>query len=127
VLGMGRSAPATISVRSSGSRTAGMKPFSAAAHAHSGQSATRTAEWIHERPHVSAESRPRMKSSRRASARVQPSWASRRAVNGERITAALPLWRMPKSEAAEPITLASSSKPPVTLITVSARITVAVL
>jgi len=48
-------------------------------------------------------------------------------VNGERITVALPLPSMPKSDAAEPMTLASSSSPPVTLITVSARITVIVL
>ena len=104
-----------------------MEPLSAAARAHAGQSLERAVAWIHERRHVSAERRPRVWSSRRTSARVHPSPASRRAVKGERITAALPLWRMPKSEAAEPITLANSSRPPVTLITVSARMTVTVL
>ena len=82
---------------------------SAAARAHSGQSLARTVAWIHERRQVSAARRPRAKSSRRTRSRVQPWPARRRAVNGERITPGLPPWRMPKSEAAEPITLASSS------------------
>jgi hypothetical protein len=58
---------------------------------------------------------------------LQPSAANAAAVAGATTAATLPPCSRLKAEAAEPITLASSASPPVTLIMLSARITVTVL
>lgn len=105
-----------------GAATAGIAPSRAASRTQAGHCRAPMRRWWSQVfRQTSAGRRPSRQRRRLTSALSNPSPASSFATKGARAAAATPPCSIVKPDAAEPMTLARSSSPPVTLMTLSAR------